>query len=94
MTANAPVSPIARVVSAEGNTYSVNLTGTGSLHLIDYASLRGRAGYIINNFLPYGFVGVVIGRGDYTVTSLVYGQQDPASPPVVPCNTVVAPNWV
>jgi outer membrane immunogenic protein len=90
----APDSPLSRVVTAQGNTYSVTLTGSGRLQLTDYGTLRARAGWIFNNFLPYGFVGVAIGRDNYSVTSLVFGQQDPSSPPVVPCNTTLAPNCV
>lgn len=83
-----------RVFSAGGNTYSVNIEGSGTLHLSDYGSLRARAGWIYNNFLPYGFAGVALGRGSYTVTSLIYGQQDPSSPPVVPCDTTLSANCV
>jgi opacity protein-like surface antigen len=79
-------SPILnRQVSAGSLEYSVNLTGTGTLTVDDYVSLRARAGYILNNFLPYGFVGFVVGDGDYSVTTQIYGQQSSASPAVVPC---------
>jgi outer membrane immunogenic protein len=45
-----------------------------------------RAGWIVDNyFLPYGFAGVALGRGNYSVTSLVFGQQSSASPPSLPC---------
>jgi outer membrane immunogenic protein len=93
-TATAPVSPLSRVVTAEGNTYSVTLSGSGTMQLTDYGSLRARAGWVYNNFLPYGFAGVALGRSSYQVTSLAYGQQDPSSPAVVPCNTTLAPNCV
>jgi opacity protein-like surface antigen len=90
----APVSTISRITSAGGSTYSVNITGSGNLQLTDYASLRGRAGPVVGNFLPYGFAGFVVGHGSYNVTSLVYGQQNPSSPPSVPCNLVLAPTCV
>ena len=86
VTVTASESPILdRVVSAGSLGYSVNLSGTGTLDVTDYGSLRARAGYIINNFLPYGFVGFVLGSGNYAVTSLIYGQQSSATPPVLPC---------
>lgn len=75
-----------RVVSAGSLGYSVNLLGTGSLTVNDYVSLRARAGYILNNFLPYGFVGFAVGDGDYSVTTRIFGQQSSASPPLLPCN--------
>ncbi len=36
---------------------------------------RGPA-WILGNFLPYAFVGFVVGRGDVTRTSLVFGQEN------------------
>lgn len=87
-TATASESPLSRVVAAGSNTYSVNLTGTGSLQVTDYASLRARAGWVLGNFLPYGFAGAVLGRGTYGVTSTVWGQQNASSAPapIVPCD--------
>jgi len=87
-------APISRMVTAGDNTYSVNLTGAGALEVTDYASLRARAGWALGNFLPYGFAGLALGRGNYNVTSQVSGQQNPSSPPIVPCNTIIAPTCV
>jgi outer membrane immunogenic protein len=85
-----------RVVAVGSNDDSVNLIGTGSLSITDYASLRARAGWILGNFLPYGFAGLALGRGDYTVTSHVFGQQNlaTATPPVVPCNPITVATCV
>jgi len=91
---SAPSAPIARMVTAGSNTYSVNLTGAGALEITDYASLRARAGWALGNFLPYGFAGLALGRANYNVTSQVSGQENPSSPPVVPCNTIIAPACV
>jgi outer membrane immunogenic protein len=79
-------SPIARVVSAGGATYSVNINGTGTLNLTDYGELRARAGYVLGNLLPYGFTGFVVGRANYAVTTEVFGQQNSASPATFPCD--------
>jgi outer membrane immunogenic protein len=49
-----------------------NLTigpSTGRLDLTDYGEVRGRAGYVVGNLLPYGFVGVVVGSGNYNVST-------------------------
>ena len=95
VTTTAAELPISRRTSAGGNTYDVTVLGSASLHLTDYGSLRARAGWIFDNyFLPYGFVGVAIGRSDYTRASLVYGQENPGSPPVVPCDNVATPSCV
>lgn len=86
MTVSAAQSPILdRSLSVGSLEYSVNLLGTGTLTVTDYGSLRARAGYIIGNILPYGFIGFAIGNANYAVTSLIYGQQSSASPPVLPC---------
>lgn len=55
-----------------GNVTSLSLTSAaGHLNLTDYAEARGRAGYVIGNLLPYGFIGFVGGRADYGVSSRV-----------------------
>ncbi len=78
VTVQASETPILdRVVSAGGLQYTVNETGSASLAPKDFGTLRFRAGYVVNNFLPYGFVGLALGVADYQVTSCVYGQQDP-----------------
>jgi len=80
------VGAAGRIVSAGGSQYSVNLTGTGQAEITDYASLRTRAGWVVGNLLPYGFAGLVIGRGSHSVNTEVYGQQNSATPAFFPCN--------
>jgi outer membrane immunogenic protein len=92
----APNSPISRVTPADtsGNTYLVNITGSGSVRDLDFGTLRARAGWAFGNFLPYGFAGVAIGRADVNISGTVSGQQNPpsgggaclgsSSPPCVP----------
>lgn len=71
MTFTAPSTPIqgltyyAQTLGGDQETeYQTTANATASLHLIDYASLRARAGWIFgDNFLPYGFAGFVVGRG-------------------------------
>jgi outer membrane immunogenic protein len=104
-TVNATESPILdRIVSAGGLAYTVNVTGSATVTPKDVGSLRFRAGYIVNNWLPYGFVGLALGSADYQVTSCVYGQQDPtnigaptgcgSAPSYVSCATAAHPNCV
>jgi outer membrane immunogenic protein len=69
LSATATSSPISRLVSV-GNVATVSISrASGNLDLTDYAEVRSRAGYIVGNLLPYGFVGFVVGRGDYSVSA-------------------------
>jgi outer membrane immunogenic protein len=77
-------NPIGRVVSAGSDLYSVNLSGSGSMDVTDYGSLRVRAGWVFDRYLPYGFAGLALGRASYSVSTLVYGQQSSADPPTIP----------
>jgi outer membrane immunogenic protein len=50
-----------------GNVTSVTINNAqGHLGITDYATARFRAGYIVGNFLPYGFIGMAVGRGNYS----------------------------
>jgi len=71
----APGSPIVRsgLSDGQGNTYTVAISGTGAMTDLNYAALRGRAGLILGNFLPYGFLGAVVGVADVNVTTSVAG---------------------
>jgi len=43
---------------------SVRVAATASAKITDLLTLRGRAGWVIDNFLPYMFGGLAIGRAD------------------------------
>ncbi len=62
---------LARRMDASGTTYDVSVTGTSSIKLKDYGTLRARAGYVMGNFMPYGFVGFAIGRADIAKSATV-----------------------
>lgn len=42
---------------------------SATVKLVDYATLRARAGYAFGQFLPYGFVGAAAGRFNYAIVS-------------------------
>jgi outer membrane immunogenic protein len=48
------------------NTTSTSAGASSSMKLIDYATVRGRAGYAIGQFLPYAFLGVAVGRMNHS----------------------------
>lgn len=83
LTVNAPSAPIARsgFSDGQGNTYTVAITANGKLSNLDYGTLRARAGYVLENFLPYGFVGFTMGRADVHVSATAVGTCDPGSTP-------------
>lgn len=77
----APSSPIARsgLSDGQGNSYTVAIAGTGSMANLNYVALRGRAGLILGNFLPYGFIGAVVGMADVNITSTIRAFCEPGS---------------
>lgn len=68
--------------------YTTTVTGKASVHIKDFATLRGRAGWEIGQFLPYAFGGIAVGRADYsrsaTVKYTVKDKPDPGDPPPIP----------
>jgi outer membrane immunogenic protein len=65
--------------------YAVAVSGQSSIRVTDLATLRGRAAYVMGNFLPYGFVGLAVGRADISSSASVafcgYDPTAPAGPP-------------
>jgi hypothetical protein len=51
------------------------------LDLTDYATARACAGYVVGNLVPYGFIGMAVGRASYGITSRIFGFQSTATPP-------------
>ena len=54
---------------------AVNVSASGNLDLTDYGTARGRAGYVVGNLLPYGFIGMAVGRASYSVNTASLVQQ-------------------
>lgn len=77
----APGNPIARSGLSDGlgNSYSVLITGTGAMTDLNYVALRGRAGLVLGDFLPYGFLGAVLGVANINVTTSIQGFCEPGS---------------
>jgi opacity protein-like surface antigen len=57
---------IVRTVSNSNGTDTVTISATNSLKLNDYGTVRARVGYAFGQFLPYGYLGVAVGRFDYS----------------------------
>jgi outer membrane immunogenic protein len=76
-----------QVQTSDGYLNQVTVSGTANLHLTDYGTLRARAGWAHNSFLPYGFLGVAVGRASVTrmaSVTLTATDADPLNPPVLP----------
>src|ERR1043166_2494827 len=79
--ASAPATPISRVVTAGGLPYDVTLNGNANLNVTSWGAARLRGGYIWNNIMPYGTVGVALGFADGSRTATATGEQNPPTPP-------------
>jgi opacity protein-like surface antigen len=73
LNTTAPATPIGRFFP-DVNT-GVTVSASGNLNLTDFGTARGRAGYVVGNFLPYGFIGMAVGRASYNVTTATIVQQ-------------------
>jgi opacity protein-like surface antigen len=79
---------IGRVVNtSDGYSNAITVSGFGTMHLTDYGTLRVRAGWANNGFIPYSFVGFAIGRADLTRSASVSIVGTDADP-----NCVTPPN--
>jgi opacity protein-like surface antigen len=75
---------------SDGLRHTITVTGAASMDLIDYGTLRGRAGYVMGRFLPYATLGVVAGRANVNqsarVDEIVTAADVTAGPPpATPC---------
>jgi opacity protein-like surface antigen len=59
---------------------TVSIDARAQMKLVDYATLRGRAGYAWGQFLPYAFVGIAAGRFNYGTTVTVRHTGTPIPP--------------
>ena len=70
------------VTTTDKIQHDVTVTAQSSIKLIDYAALRGRAGYTFGRFLPYAMLGVAVGRFNYSNAAvLTDAQTDMTTPP-------------
>lgn len=77
---------ISRQVTTSSNVNeAVTISAQSSLKLIDYATVRARAGYAYGQFLPYAMLGAAVGRFNYVTTATVHDVGTP-----LPGSTVMA----
>jgi len=73
------------VVNFNGVDYNVTVAGSASSHITDYMTLRGRAGYVIGNFMPYAMIGLAAARAETKQIATVSAVQ------TVPPNATLGP---
>jgi outer membrane immunogenic protein len=79
-TATSASDTIERIVTTSDKIqHDVTISAQSSLKLIDYATLRGRAGYAFGQFLPYAMVGLAVGRFNYSNAVLLADAQTDTS---------------
>jgi outer membrane immunogenic protein len=69
-----------RVTTSDNVQHDVTITAQSTMKLVDYATLRARAGYAMGQFLPYAFVGAAVGRFNYTSSATVTSLETPPAP--------------
>jgi len=69
-----------QVVTTPDNVNNLlTITAQSSLKLVDYATVRARAGYAMGQFLPYATIGAAVGRFNYANTATVHNVGTPPS---------------
>jgi opacity protein-like surface antigen len=77
------------VTTPDNVNNAVTITAQSSIKLIDYATMRARAGYAFGQFLPYAVVGAAVGRFNYANTATVHDVgTPPLGSPILPFDTL------
>lgn len=65
-----------RIVStSDGTSHDLAIWAQSSTKLVDYGTVRARAGYAVGQFLPYAMIGGALGRFNYSTTVWLADQQ-------------------
>jgi len=71
----------------------LTITGSASMRITDYGTLRARAGYEVGNFLPFAMIGAAFGRANIVRSATASGQENPnavcPSPRPPPCTPFI-----
>jgi outer membrane immunogenic protein len=74
-------SPLTRRQTVNGLIDDVTVDSSASMHISDFATTRARFGWAIGHFMPYGAVGLAVGRADVAVsTNVTVVETDPNFP--------------
>ena len=79
-----------QVTTSDSFVNQVTITSQSQAKLIDYTTVRARAGYAMGQFLPYAVIGVAVGRFNYMTTAITTVGGN--SPSIAPPNNKYGPN--
>ena len=71
-----------RIFSTSDGVNDVQVNGTASVRMTDYGTVRARGGWAIGNFMPYGTVGLAVGRADVS-RSVLLTARDPTNSAII-----------
>ena len=77
-TSSGPMTLNRVTVTSDSTANNVSITSQAAINLVDYATMRLRAGYAFGQFLPYATIGAAAGRFNYTNTATVTVIQTPS----------------
>ena len=69
LNTTATASAVARISPSRNRRRRTQRQWNG-LNLTDYGEARFRAGYVVGNLLPYGFMGLAVGRASYSLSTV------------------------
>ena len=84
-----PNNPISRATGPDnlGIAHAVTVSGAGTMDTIAFSTFKARAGYVVGNFMPYGFAGFAMGLANSSITATVIDQEF-SSGSVNTCNAI------
>jgi outer membrane immunogenic protein len=69
------------ITLGDGNPYNATATATASMRITDYATVRLRAGWVVDNVLPYAMIGLAVGRAEISRYATATGTPTGAGTP-------------
>jgi outer membrane immunogenic protein len=71
-----------RIFGISTGSNDIQVNGTASVRMTDYGTVRARGGWAIGNFMPYGTLGLAVGRADVN-RSVTLTARDPANSAII-----------
>jgi outer membrane immunogenic protein len=92
----APNNPISLATGPDnlGVAHAVTISGSGTVDTMEFATFKARAGYVVGNFMPYGFAGFAMALANSNINATIIDQEFSSGSvnvctAVAPCPTFV-----